>query len=38
MDVSNGTRQHLKRPSPQAGIDTEIKPETARLADHHLSY
>ena len=29
-----GPRQRLKRFSPQAGI----KPETARSADHHLSY
>ena len=38
MAVSYGTRQRLKRFSPQAGIDAGIKPETARLADHHLSY
>ena len=38
MAVSNGIRQRLKRFSPQAGIDAGIKPETARLADHHLSY
>ena len=38
MAVSNGTRQRLKRFSPQSGIDAEIKPETATLADHHLSY
>ena len=33
-----GPRQHLKRFSPQAGIDAGVKLETARSADHHLRY
>ena len=33
-----GPRQRLKRFSQQAGIDAGNKPETARSADHRLSY